>query len=97
MGAPVLSKYRFRIRTRNGSVVDLQIAPGEKIENQVKETYNNVDRESNIVWTSTPENPAIDVEKFTLSEGLPAGDRDDAKLAAERMERKLAPKLAQVL
>ena len=67
-----------------------RIAPSEKVENQVKETYNNVDRESNIVWTSTPENPAIDVEKFTLSEGFPDGDRDDAKLAYEMTPEELA-------
>lgn len=33
----------------------IRIAPGEKIDNQVLETYNEVERESNIVWTSTPD------------------------------------------
>lgn len=55
----------------------VRIAPGDKIENKTIENYNDVDRESNIVWTSTPENPQIDVEKFTLDEGLKKGDRDD--------------------
>lgn len=54
----------------------IRIAPAEKVLNQTVENYNQVDRESNIVWTTTPENPAIDVEKYTLSEGLEAGDRD---------------------
>lgn len=59
----------------------IRIAPGDKIENQVNEKYNEVDRESNIVWTSTPENPSIDLEKYTLSEGLEKGDRDVPELA----------------
>lgn len=67
-----------------------RIAPSERVENKVTETYNNVDRESNVVWTSTPENPAIDVEKFTLSEGFPDGDRDDAELAYEMTPEELA-------
>lgn len=54
----------------------IRIAPSDKVDNQTVESYNDVDRESNIVWTSTPEHPAIDVEKFTLNEGLTAGDRD---------------------
>jgi adhesin isopeptide-forming family sspB-C2 type protein/fimbrial isopeptide formation D2 family protein len=61
----------------------VRIAPAEKVENKTIETYNGEDRESNIVWTTTPENPAIDVEKFTLSEGLTAGDRDKADQAYE--------------
>jgi adhesin isopeptide-forming family sspB-C2 type protein/fimbrial isopeptide formation D2 family protein len=31
-----------------------RIATGERIENQYTETYNTVDRDSNIVWTHTP-------------------------------------------
>ncbi|RQP03994.1 MAG: hypothetical protein D1H97_20300, partial [Paracoccus sp. BP8] len=62
----------------------IRIAPGEKIDNQVTETYNEVERESNIVRTSTPENPSINVEKYTLDEGWEQGkkgDRDDVRLA----------------
>lgn len=58
-----------------------RIAPADRVDNVTIETYNDVDRESNIVWTSTPENPAIDVEKYTLSEGLTDGDRDKADQA----------------
>ncbi|MFF2277937.1 LPXTG cell wall anchor domain-containing protein [Agromyces sp. NPDC058126] len=54
----------------------IRIAPSPKVENQTTENYNQVDRDSNIVWTSTTEHPGIDVEKFTLSEGLTKGDRD---------------------
>lgn len=56
-----------------------RIAPSEKITNTHIETYNKIERNSNEVWTSTPENPAIDVEKFTYAEGEQKGDRDDVK------------------
>lgn len=59
----------------------VRIAPAERVENVETETYNGEDRDTNVVWTSTPENPAIDVEKFTLSEGLTTGDRDKADQA----------------
>lgn len=59
----------------------VRIAPSEKVENVATETYNNVDRQTDVVWTKTPESPAIDVEKFTLSEGLTDGDRDTADQA----------------
>lgn len=61
----------------------LRIAPGERIENKAIESYNDYERETNVVWTHTPENPAISVEKYTLVEGLEKGDRDDIKLAYE--------------
>lgn len=32
----------------------IRIAPAAKVDNQTTETYNSVDRVSNIVWTSTP-------------------------------------------
>lgn len=67
-----------------------RIAPSEKVENKVTESYNDFERESNVVWTSTPENPAIDVEKYTLSEGLKDGDRDDVKLAYDMSAEQLA-------
>lgn len=53
-----------------------RIAPSERVENQVTESYNEVTRESNVVWTSTPENPEISIVKFTLDEGAEDGDRD---------------------
>ncbi|MFB8191328.1 LPXTG cell wall anchor domain-containing protein [Microbacterium sp. NPDC055988] len=66
-----------------------RIAPAEKIENKTTESYNNVERESNVVWTKTPENPAIDVEKFTLSEGIIDGDRDTSSEAYEIPKKEL--------
>ncbi|MGW9159268.1 LPXTG cell wall anchor domain-containing protein [Microbacterium sp. NPDC055665] len=59
----------------------VRIAPAEKVENVATETYNNVDRQTDVVWTKTPGNPAIDIEKFTLDEGLTKGDRDTADQA----------------
>jgi len=35
-----------------------RIAAGDRIENKTTESYNGVDRESNIVWTHTPKAPA---------------------------------------
>ncbi|HEU5223020.1 MAG TPA: LPXTG cell wall anchor domain-containing protein [Candidatus Lumbricidophila sp.] len=54
----------------------IRIAPNDKISNVATENYNTVDRETNLVWTSTPQHPAIDVVKYTLSEGQDKGDRD---------------------
>lgn len=54
-----------------------RIAPGEKIVNTLDETYNGVNRKSNEVWTHTPENPSIDVEKYTLKEGWEQGAKGD--------------------
>ena len=61
----------------------IRIAPSEKVENKATESYNDYDRETNVVWTSTPEHPSIDVEKYTLSEGPVDGDRDDESQAYE--------------
>lgn len=58
-----------------------RIAPSEKVVNTVDETYNNVERQSNEVVTNTPENPAISVIKYTLSEGQKDGDRNTADQA----------------
>lgn len=55
-----------------------RIAPAERIVNTFDETYNGTERHSNEVWTTTAEHPGIDVEKYTLFEGLEKGDRDDA-------------------
>ena len=56
----------------------IRIAPGEKIDNTVTETYNEVERESNVVWTQTPEHPELAVVKYTLAEGQQDGDRNKA-------------------
>lgn len=53
-----------------------RIAPGEKIVNRFTEVYNDIERPSNEVHTRTPEDPAIELVKYTLREGLAAGDRD---------------------
>jgi len=68
----------------------IRIAPSERVENQATESYNDYERDTNIVWTSTPEHPAIDVEKYTLSEGIIDGDRDDVRLAYEMTPEQLA-------
>ncbi|NMN01955.1 LPXTG cell wall anchor domain-containing protein [Bifidobacterium panos] len=52
----------------------------ERHENQFAERFNGVDRESNIVWTKTPDlTPSISVEKWDTKSGFPDGDRDDTK------------------
>ena len=52
----------------------------ERHENVFTERYNGVDRQSNIVWTKTPDlTPSLTVEKWDTKSGFPAGDRDDAK------------------
>lgn len=53
-----------------------RIAPSERVENEHVETYNGHDRDSNVVWTHTPHDPALEVEKYTLHEGEVSGDRD---------------------
>jgi adhesin isopeptide-forming family sspB-C2 type protein len=68
----------------------VRIAPAEKIENKVTESYNGFVRDSNIVWTFTNEYPAIAIEKFTLAEGNADGDRDDVRLAYEMTAEQLA-------
>ena len=51
----------------------------KQLINKGSVTWNNESKATNEppIFTVTPK-PAIDVEKFTLSEGLEAGDRDDA-------------------
>lgn len=67
-----------------------RIAPADAVVNKTVEKYNDVERESNTVTTRTTESPAIDVESYTLSEGLDKGDRDDVKdvlaLSADQLE-----------
>lgn len=51
----------------------------KQLTNKGSVTWNNESKATNEppIFTVTPK-PAIDVEKFTLSEGLEAGDRDEA-------------------
>jgi hypothetical protein len=51
----------------------------KQLSNKGSVTWNNESKATNEppIFTVTPK-PAIDVEKFTLSEGLEAGDRDEA-------------------
>jgi len=67
----------------------IRVAPAERIENKVTESYNEFVRDSNTVWTVTPEFPEIAVQKYTLEEGDSAGDRDDARLAYEVTDEQL--------
>jgi len=53
----------------------VRIAPAKRIENVTTEMYNNYDRDSNVVWTSTTEHPAIAITKYTLDEGMDKGSR----------------------
>jgi hypothetical protein len=50
----------------------------DRHENVFTETFNKVVTDSNIVWTYTPEHPAITLEKYDTQSGLDAGDRDTA-------------------
>lgn len=56
-----------------------RVAPGERIPNTFVESYNNHDRNSNEVWTKTPEHPSIDLEKWDKESGMKLGDRDEFK------------------
>ena len=56
-----------------------RIAPSERVENTLTESFNNASQKSNVVWTHTPENPSIDVEKYTYTEGEEKGDRDNVE------------------
>lgn len=49
------------------------------VHNTFTETYNDVDREPIPVETTTPENPAIDIEKWDTASGKDKGDRDSDK------------------
>lgn len=50
----------------------------DRHENVFTETFNKVVTNSNVVWTYTPEHPAITLEKYDTQSGLEAGDRDTA-------------------
>lgn len=53
----------------------------DRHENVFTETFNKVKTDSNVVWTKTPENPSITIEKYDTASGLKDGDRnsqDDA-------------------
>lgn len=51
------------------------------VTNTFIETYNKVERKPEPVETKTPENPAIDVEKWDTTSGMNNGDRDTASEA----------------
>lgn len=51
------------------------------VTNTFTESYNHVEREPEPVETTTPENPAIDVEKWDTASGIEDGDRDTNKEA----------------
>lgn len=51
------------------------------VTNTFVETYNKVERKPEPVETKTPENPAIDVEKWDTNSGMNNGDRDTASEA----------------
>jgi adhesin isopeptide-forming family sspB-C2 type protein len=59
----------------------VRVAPAERIENTVQESYNTVPRSSNTVWTVTPEFPELAIQKYTLSEGTTDGVHRDVKSA----------------
>ena len=50
----------------------------DRHENVFTETFNRAVTDSNVVWTHTPEHPAITLEKYDTNSGLKAGDRDTA-------------------
>ncbi|ROR76079.1 adhesin isopeptide-forming domain-containing protein, sspB-C2 type [Plantibacter flavus] len=68
----------------------VRIAPSDRVENTVSESYNDVLRESNTVWTNTIEHPSVEVKKFTLDEGEQEGDRNDVDEAYPLSKEQLA-------
>ena len=64
----------------------LRIAPNDGIKNVFTECYNDVDRPSNEVMTKTPENPAIDVEKWDTASGWEQGAKGDRDTADDALE-----------
>ncbi|WP_156812196.1 LPXTG cell wall anchor domain-containing protein [Alloscardovia criceti] len=60
-----------------GYVQMTRIAVSDRVENQFIETMNDVERESNLVWTKTPDQtPAIKLIKYDKESGLEQGDRN---------------------
>ncbi|MEW4402880.1 LPXTG cell wall anchor domain-containing protein [Enterococcus sp. AN402] len=57
-----------------------RLVPGT-VTNTFTETYNHIERNPEPVKTTTPENPAIDVEKWDTTSGNKQGDRDTEKEA----------------
>jgi len=65
--------WRLYLQVRRTSVAD-------KVENTWTETVNGQPRESNTVWTTTPDmTPSLHIEKWDTESGFPDGDRDDPK------------------
>jgi adhesin isopeptide-forming family sspB-C2 type protein len=48
----------------------------DRHENVFDEKFNNNTQRSNVVWTKTPENPSIKLEKYDVKSGLKDGDRN---------------------
>lgn len=67
----------------------VRVAPAERIENKVTESYNAYERDSNVVWTITPEFPELDVIKYTLNEGDTDGRRGEVTKAYEMSREEL--------
>lgn len=54
-----------------------RLGVSDRVENTFVETMNDVERESNMVWTKTPDQtPAIKLIKYDAASGLEAGDRN---------------------
>lgn len=60
-----------------GYIQMTRLKVSDRVENQFVETFNKVERKSNIVWTKTPDQtPAIKLIKYDAASGLEAGDRN---------------------
>ena len=67
--------WRLYLQVKRTSVAD-------KVENTWTETVNGQPRESNTVWTKTPDmTPSLKLEKWDTTSGFEQGDRDDSKQA----------------
>lgn len=68
----------------------VRVAPGENIVNQATETYNGIDRVTNVVDTYTIEYPDLALEKFTQDEGREDGVHRNAEGAYILSDEQLA-------
>ncbi|WP_240680364.1 LPXTG cell wall anchor domain-containing protein [Alloscardovia theropitheci] len=60
-------------------------AVSDRVENRFVETLNDTERESNLVWTKTPDQtPAIKLIKYDAASGLTKGDRNTPAEALTR-------------
>lgn len=77
---PYVNMLNTRLDREAGWAVYVQmerLTPGT-ISNTFTETYNSVPRHPHPVRTTTPEHPAIDIEKWDTASGAIVGDRDTA-------------------